>query len=586
MYSLLETTKRRLQKLPQINSVWEGDRRSLTGVNSDLEPDVDANGECIIWVDGSEGFVRAMDVVSPEMGLEAVVRTLLRAIEQPHSPARPARPQKIVVRDREIQFFLRGVLQNLEIAVDYEPKLPLIDELFRGLETIDRHKLLSIPFEYERQLREMAYQIWDSSPWELIADHDILAIKIDRWHVDTVYACVMGMLGREYGIVLYRSLDSLKYFRSVVLHQESVEQLEQAFLAQDCWFLNYESKNEEDLDDEDEEDLDLSILDISEIRPIFGSIHPYEGMRPLQDEEEALAVYVALKAIDKFVSKHSSKLEEEEIAEISDRFKITLPAILPKHTGDINKLESANLGFEVPKALESKKTTAKNNRQTTSKKQISVEISTVPEIAKELLSMTEKLGEVAGSKSDRLAIRDDLVPDDSIVSLGMISWDIAHSLENSCFPLEPPIDLSATTEGMPVIIIQTSRPKAKDLVNRISFDERGIKALCFNRGEDRFTDTIYDLGILQTEDNNMYIFGEFVKNDPKHAKARKQWNQRCQKSDGNCGVIIAMGITGVARGNPRRKDMLSLFAAKFVEPEELGIGVLQLMPQFDFDMDF
>ncbi|MCU0536163.1 MAG: hypothetical protein MUD14_19935 [Hydrococcus sp. Prado102] len=133
MNNLPQTTKRRLKKIPQIPSVWEGDRRALSHLQESLEANEDNGGECIIWVDGSEGFVRAMEVVSPEMGPEAVVRTLLRAIETPHSPAKPARPQKIIVRNREIQFFLRGALQSLDIAIDYVPDLPLIDELFRRI---------------------------------------------------------------------------------------------------------------------------------------------------------------------------------------------------------------------------------------------------------------------------------------------------------------------------------------------------------------------------------------------------------------------------------------------------------------------
>jgi hypothetical protein len=44
--------------------------------------------------------------------------------------ASPARPQRIVVRDREIQFYLRGALQGLDIAIDYAPELPLIDRMF------------------------------------------------------------------------------------------------------------------------------------------------------------------------------------------------------------------------------------------------------------------------------------------------------------------------------------------------------------------------------------------------------------------------------------------------------------------------
>jgi len=48
----------------------------------------------------------------------------------------------------------------------------------------------------------------------------------------------MGMLGMEYGILLYRSEQSLKRFRASVLTEESPEQLEEAFLKQDCLFFD------------------------------------------------------------------------------------------------------------------------------------------------------------------------------------------------------------------------------------------------------------------------------------------------------------------------------------------------------------
>lgn len=120
MTSFNRSTSRRLQKLIQIPSVWEGDRRPMSSPSRD---DSEGKGECILWVDGSQGIVRGMDVVDPDTGPEAIVRTLMRAMEHPHSPAKPARPQRIVVRDREIQFYLRGVLQDLDIAIDYAPEL-------------------------------------------------------------------------------------------------------------------------------------------------------------------------------------------------------------------------------------------------------------------------------------------------------------------------------------------------------------------------------------------------------------------------------------------------------------------------------
>ena len=105
MTTLPPTTRSRLQKIPLATVVWEGDRRPLGKMALHIDGMRDADEECIIWIDGSEGAVRAMDVVAEDMGMEAVVRTLLRAIESPHHPAQPNRPQKIVVRDREIQFF-------------------------------------------------------------------------------------------------------------------------------------------------------------------------------------------------------------------------------------------------------------------------------------------------------------------------------------------------------------------------------------------------------------------------------------------------------------------------------------------------
>ncbi len=184
-----------------------------------LEPNQESGGECVIWVDGSEGCVRAMEVVSPETGPEAMVRTLIRAIETPQNPARPARPKKIIVRDRETQFFLRGVLQDLDITIDYVPNLPLIDDLFRGFDEFQNNRPPAIPPAWQSALVKTAHEIWKAEPWSCLADYDILEIKLDRPDFPNLYACVMGMLGREYGVILYRSLASLKQFRQSALEE-------------------------------------------------------------------------------------------------------------------------------------------------------------------------------------------------------------------------------------------------------------------------------------------------------------------------------------------------------------------------------
>ena len=42
-----------------------------------------------------------------------------------------------------------------------------------------------------------------------------------------------------------------------------------------------------------------------------------------------------------------------------------------------------------------------------------------------------------------------------------------------------------------------------------------------------------------------------------------------------------MGATGANRGNPQPKDMLALFEIKSIDGAELGMGVLQLMPDLN-----
>ena len=546
MSALHQTTQRRIKKITQIPSVWEGDRRPISGLAENLDSDPQGKGECIIWLDGSEGIVRAMDVVAPEMGPEAMVRTLLRAIENPQNPAKPARPQKIVVRDREIQFFLRGALQNLDIAIDYVPDLPVIDEFFRGFEEVGSNRPPTLPPQYKQLLIDTAYEIWRLEPWELLADHHILAIELNHWDTGTLYASVMGMLGQEYGILLYRSLESLKKFRASILAEESMEELEKAFLSQDCWFLNFEPASNLPVD----EDFDLATLTEEEIRPLFGSVHPYEGMRPFLDEEEALAIYAALKACYRFVDANQVQLELDPLTPASKRCRINLPPEVksPPH--------------------------------------LSVKVSTLPDLAEELLEMAEFADDSDFEEDDEdgIPIQEDLVPDKAFRSIGMIPWEWVEVLKNSPNKHYQSQDIVPTGEGIPVVLIQTSRPKAKVMIEKIK-GEGGLKSICFNPGEDPFLEVDYDLGLLQTYEGNLYLFGEFPANEEVHIEAKEKWEQRSRQVKGYCALIVAMGVTGSSRGNPQVKDMLALFEAEALSAEDLDMGVLQLMPQIDFEFE-
>jgi hypothetical protein len=541
MTILPQTTLRRIKKIPQVpNSIWEGDRRPISAMRPTLEPNPEGNGECILWVDGSEGFVRAMDVISTDMGMEAMVRTLLRAMEHPHSPARPARPQKIIVRSKEIQFFLRGVLQNLEIAIDYVPELPLIDELFRGFEQMNNARPPSVPEAYEPILRQTAYEIWQLAPWHVLADYDIVSLEINRWGVTKLYACVMGMLGREYGVILYRSLESLQQFRQAALAEKSLERLEKAFLSQDCWFLSYEMAGDDE--EEEEEDFDLEDVPLSQIHPVFGSVHPYEGIRHYLDEEESGVINLALQAIVRFFAANRDELSQEPIELLEAVYELALPlSNTPEDT-------------------------------------IAVKVATLPDLSAEFLEMMEIDDSEDDDDENQVSLREDLIPEDSFLSLGMIPWQTLEQIRQRSNIHHQSQKVNQKGEGLPIIMVQTSRPKAKEMIEKIQA-AGGLQGICFNPGEDPWSDLSYDLGILQMGNGDLYLFGEFLNTDTNHLQARRNWENRCQKTQGCCGLIIAMGITGSARGNPQLQDMMGLFETKVLDSRSLDLGVLQLIPQ-------
>ncbi|RMH77393.1 MAG: hypothetical protein D6680_05200 [Cyanobacteria bacterium J007] len=539
MTALNRSTRRRLQQLPQIPSVWEGDRRTLTHplpVSSDSQIDLEpeSGGDCILWVDGSQGIVRAMDVVTPETGHQAIVRTLLRAIEHPHSPAHPARPQKIVVKDREIQFFLRGVLQDLDIAIEYVPDLPLIDEIFQGFQEAIETKPPSLPPQYAEVLLDKARDLWDLAPWESLGDHQILAIELGAWDLDTLYACTMGMLGLDYGILFYRSLDSLQRFRQRAIEHESTELLEEAFLSQDCLFLTFET------DDDENDRQTLGDLDADEIEPRFGNLHPFEGMRSILYDEEALAVLVALDAFGRFFRQFRDRFARGEFPSLSAQYQIPLPEGAP----------------------------SPNNP-------LPVKVDTLPEIATDLYQMAAGEEDEEEEDEDEPILRDDLVPKNSFLSLGVIPWDTLTLLREEVNHYQS-APVESKGEGLPIILIQTSRPKAKTMIETLQ-NSGGVRGIGFNPGEDPLEGDLYDLGILQTEDDTLYLFGEFEQDDPTHMSARQKWDRRCKQTKGYCGLVIAMGLTGSSRGNPQLKDMMGLFEVRSLSSKELDLGTLQLI---------
>jgi len=554
MTKLNGSTLRRLKKLEQSPTVWEGDRRSLPKsreyeAGSNLVPiDLNDNSDqpqCILWVDGSMGMVRAMDVVEPGAGQEALVRAFLQAIERPQSPAQPGRPRKILVRDRELQFYMRGVLQDLDISVEHVEKLPLIDEIFANIVEHANTNPPTVPAAQAPTLYLQADLLWRNAPWEHMWDYQVVSIELNQNQNDrdTLYAVVMGRSGLEQGVIFYRSRESLVQFRQRVAQDESEDGLEETFLHQDCLFTLFESAE------------GLSESELHAMRsyswptnregvyPIFGMLHPLEGGRPFLYEEEAITLSLAIESFNLFWAQFSNKIKSGKFDTVQGNYQIELPS-----SGNPDSIYTVN-------------------------------VKTLPDLSNELEQLTEE-GEY-DDESESL-IHEDIWPENALFKLTGLPWDAIASLRQTvrfCQLSAEPFPESG--EAMSGLLIQTSRNKALELIKQIE-DFGGIQGICFNPAESFLGETC-ELGLMVMGDDELHLFGEFYKEDPGLERSRKKWKQGCKNTKGVCGVFIAMGVTGASRGRPEPQHILGYYEIKLIQAKELGLGTLKSEPSFDFD---
>lgn len=488
----------------------------------------------VLWIDGHQGHVRSLDIVAPESGYEAVARSLIQAIEHPQSPAEPSRPQSVVVSDRELQFFLRGVLQDLEVDVTYRSKLHWLDEIFDHLLS-QTAPVSSLPTVYHEQLCEKALALWQQAPWYRLSEQELLAIEVNRWDIETLYVSILGMADVDYGLLFYRSLESLLQFRERVLDCDrtgsdpmasmSPQVLQQIFLTQDCFFLNYEVERPRQPDPDDYE---------------FGSIHPLEGMRHDLDEAEAATLIVALEALNRFFQKAPDELDV---------------------------LETIEKTFRIP-----------NPMVDDGPKQCSIKVKSLPDVSANLLDETDISLEDDVFEYNMPVLNDDLVPEGALILLTQLATDQREQLRNPKTHYQPLIGkapANSSKASWPVVIIQTSRPKATALAKRIQA-LGGIRSMCFNPGHDPFNQLTFQLGIWQAADDSLHLCHEYDVDNSQHSQALDKWNKQQLKSQGRCGIMIAAGVTGRNRGNPQPKDVVAFLEVNFCDPAELNLAPLVL----------
>lgn len=610
MHPLSPFTCRRLNQLPRLTSVWECDRRSLEafsqamarrGPNANISED---QGDCILWVDTMQGVVRGLSIVPKETGHEAVVRTLLQAIETPQGGVGPARPRKVVVSNREIQFFLRGALQDLDISVEYALELPTIDQVFEKLQAAETGSR-GLSTATEELLLRKANQIWQDAPWQYLSEQEILAIELNRWDIDTLYLSILGIAGIDYGLLFYRDLKSLQQFRHHLMCREDFSQeMKQAFLEQNCLFLNFhpaedvipirfkQSGNRTD---------QSGIVECE-----FGSIHPLEGLRSQIVEEEALSLIVALEALHRFQKKHDLGSPDFALQPTDSRFRIPNPQHVELQDANLHSTDNStdnsadnSTGKRKSQKKQKGQKRSKSERQANPKetnlvKTCSVKVSTVPEVSAAFIAETleprtseaDHLPNSASNSEDNAPLIDDSVPEGALIMIGSHSNQRLDPLRKSdriyyqSF-LSPPDKRPAAKTHWPILTIQTTRPKAHQLVEQFQ-QEGGLQAICFNAGSDPMSGQIFQVGLLQTTCGHLHLFNEYEVDSQVDNQTLERWHQASSQNDRCGGCIIATGASGARRGRPTIKEVVAFFELRDRLPKEIGLEPLVMSYAVDW----
>jgi hypothetical protein len=260
-------------------------------------------------------------------------------------------------------------------------------------------------------------------------------------------------------------------------------------------------------------------------------------------DEEAIALTVAIDSFNQFLAQHGNKLKAGRLPALQGQYPIQVTS------GD---------------------------RETTS---LSVTVKTMPELSEEIHGLVEEYEDKAP------LIHEDLWPDKSLFQLLAMPWSSVNTLRSSA-PHHYTTDRAFPEKGdaLSGLLIQTSRPKALDLIREIE-KLGGIKGICFNPAESFFGETC-ELGLVVMGNGDLHLFGEFNDSEADSELVRKKWKQRCKTAKGNCAVIIAMGATGLSRGNPDLHHILGYYEVKLIPAKELGLGTLRAEPTFDLDFDF
>ena len=190
---------------------WIGGRLSAPFFIGDREEP--ERPELVIWMDSHELIV-GQDLLAPQDAAGALARTLLSAMEHPLIGPR-RRPSAIRVADRSLAAEVRDAVgSRIPIRVAPTPELDaLLESMVESLSEQPGSEGQSasyldngrIPVETIAEFFAAAKLLYESSPWTVMNDDQVVRLDIPKYEVGGACLAIIGNLRESFGAVVFPS---------------------------------------------------------------------------------------------------------------------------------------------------------------------------------------------------------------------------------------------------------------------------------------------------------------------------------------------------------------------------------------------
>lgn len=513
---LLPSTLRRLQNLPQNPAIWEFVRHPAP-TNLQFNGSDGRNQDLVLIGDATDHILRGFESIDQVSGDEAIVRALIKAMERPELPLKAGRPAKVVCPERKVQMYLRGVLQGLGITFDFSPHMTVVQDFLEELERATPPPA-RVPSKWEVHLGALIHTLWQTAPWEDLEETQIVKLDLNRFGVESLWACTLGHSALDPALLLFRSLDSLKEL--IKKWRELPNRPLEQFLDLDCLGIVFPDGFASGTDETPQ--------------GLIASIHPFEGFRDFVDDEESRILWVAASAYLEFMIQFSAGLADGKTPLEFTTQTLTLPG--------------STWGGEV-----------------------TVTACTVPEITMELNVMRDETAPHLTTTFSSDCVN--LAAKESNLLMGSVPRqfvDILESLEDRT------IDVVSSNGGIPFVAIRTGAADAAQIAKGLE-DFPGPFDMAIVDGLDHAQDHVANLLVAVEGLNPPLVLWQGPSGLP-NPSSITAWNNEVNLTAGQCILLVTKGDPHKAQSSINPRDVIAWRLATFREAGFLGINSMHQGP--------